>query len=400
MRVRAAAPSDLDALVAMRSSLWPDAAPAEHRAEAEAILGGRPRSTLPLALFVAERDGRVVGFAEVSLRSHADGCDPSRPCGFLEGWYVEPASRRHGAGRALVAAAERWCGEQGCRELASDTWLDSEASQRAHAALGFELVDRCVNYRKPIAAAAGSARATAHYGAALARIHHEHFGTTARAAARELLRRLAAVGVTGGRVVELAAGSGILSRAVTEAGFEAWGVDLSPEMLRIARAEAPGATLVEGSLWSVELPRCVAVTAVGEAFSYAADPAAGLQALAPRLAAIHGALEPGGLLLFDVAGPGRSGPGGSRRSFWAREEACLGLSEREHPEGRLERALTVFTRRGELFERSEETHVLRLYAPEAIEELLGRTGFACERLAGYDDFTTGPGWHAFAAVRR
>ena len=33
-------------------------------------------------------------------------------------------------------------------ELASDTWIDNEKSQRAHEALGFEVVDRCVNYRK------------------------------------------------------------------------------------------------------------------------------------------------------------------------------------------------------------------------------------------------------------
>ena len=55
-----------------------------------------------------------------------------------------------GVGRALVECAERWVREQGCTELASDTWLDSEASQRAHEALGFELVDRCVNYRKSL----------------------------------------------------------------------------------------------------------------------------------------------------------------------------------------------------------------------------------------------------------
>jgi aminoglycoside 6'-N-acetyltransferase I len=32
--------------------------------------------------------------------------------------------------------------------MASDTWQDNVDSQRAHEALGFEVVDRCVNYRK------------------------------------------------------------------------------------------------------------------------------------------------------------------------------------------------------------------------------------------------------------
>jgi aminoglycoside 6'-N-acetyltransferase I len=32
--------------------------------------------------------------------------------------------------------------------MASDTWLDALDSQQAHEALGFEVVDRCVHYRK------------------------------------------------------------------------------------------------------------------------------------------------------------------------------------------------------------------------------------------------------------
>lgn len=147
-RIRMAAPGDLDALVSLRAALWPDASRAEHQGEVRAILAGSPRSTLPLVLLVAEAQGTVVGFVEVGLRSHADGCDPVRPVGFLEGWYVAREHRGAGLGRALIAAAEDWCRDRGCEELASDTWLDARDAQRAHEALGFELVDRCVNYRK------------------------------------------------------------------------------------------------------------------------------------------------------------------------------------------------------------------------------------------------------------
>jgi aminoglycoside 6'-N-acetyltransferase I len=114
------------------------------------ILAGTPPSTLPLLVFVAEANGKVVGFIEVGLRSHADGCDARRPVGFIEGWYVEPEQRGMGVGRALMQAAEAWARAQGCRELASDTWVDHEPSQRAHEALGFEVVDRCVNFRKAL----------------------------------------------------------------------------------------------------------------------------------------------------------------------------------------------------------------------------------------------------------
>jgi len=47
-----------------------------------------------------------VGFLEVGLRSHADGCNPSRPVGYIEGWYVTEDHRRCGVGRNLLAKAE------------------------------------------------------------------------------------------------------------------------------------------------------------------------------------------------------------------------------------------------------------------------------------------------------
>jgi aminoglycoside 6'-N-acetyltransferase I len=106
---------------------------------------------MPLVNFVAETaDGRLAGFAEVDLRSHADGCNPARPVGYLEGWYVGQEYRRHGIGRLLVAAAEDWARNHGCVEMASDTWIDNEVSQACHETLGFEVVDRCVHYRKGI----------------------------------------------------------------------------------------------------------------------------------------------------------------------------------------------------------------------------------------------------------
>ena len=147
MVIRAAKPEDAAALAKLLHALWPDATAQEHAQELESILAGRAMGILPLTLLVAEAQS-LVGFAGVGLRSCADGCDRSRPVGYLEGWYVVPEWRGKGVGRSLLAAAEDWAREQGCHEMASDTWIDNLDSQRAHEALGFEVVDRCVNYRK------------------------------------------------------------------------------------------------------------------------------------------------------------------------------------------------------------------------------------------------------------
>jgi aminoglycoside 6'-N-acetyltransferase I len=149
--VRRAESEDVGELAEMFHSLWPEAAVAEHARELDSLLAGDFPGALPGVVLLAEESGgRVIGFVEVDLRSHADGCDPSHPVGYLEGWYVEPAYRRRRVGAKLVAAAEDWARKQGCTEMASDTWLDALHSQHAHEALGFEVVDRCVHYRKDL----------------------------------------------------------------------------------------------------------------------------------------------------------------------------------------------------------------------------------------------------------
>jgi aminoglycoside 6'-N-acetyltransferase I len=135
----------------MREALWPKTSAGEHARELTNILEGKPVTTLPLIILVAEASDRgLAGFLEVDLRSHADGCNPSRPVGYIEGWYVAENHRYRGIGRRLLAAAEAWARSQGCVEMASDTWVDNDVSQHVHEALGYEVVDRCVHYRKTL----------------------------------------------------------------------------------------------------------------------------------------------------------------------------------------------------------------------------------------------------------
>ncbi len=151
IHVRFAQPSDRDQLARLLAALWPKASAEEHARELDLILAGHAPVTLPLIILVAEAADQVIaGFLEVDLRSHADGCDPLRPVGYVEGWYVVENYRQRGIAKDLLAAAEDWARSQGCVEMASDTWVDNEVSQRVHEALGYEVVDRCVHYRKTL----------------------------------------------------------------------------------------------------------------------------------------------------------------------------------------------------------------------------------------------------------
>ena len=144
--VRPVTRADTATWCVLRTALWPEGGAEEHAMEIERFFWS-PGD--PIACLVAEAEGGVVGFAELTIRSYAEGCKTDR-VGYLEGWYVAPAWRRRGIGRALVAAGEQWAREHGCREFASDTPLDNTASQSAHRALGFTEAERIVCYRKSL----------------------------------------------------------------------------------------------------------------------------------------------------------------------------------------------------------------------------------------------------------
>ncbi|HET9986695.1 MAG TPA: aminoglycoside 6'-N-acetyltransferase [Longimicrobiales bacterium] len=145
--VRPVHPSDAADWERMRQALWPSA-PGEHAREIAAFFAGARRDPAH-ALLAVDDSGRAVGFAELSIRSSAEGCRSGRVA-YLEGWFVEAPVRRTGVGAALVRAAEAWGRAQGCTELASDTAIDNPGAAAAHRSLGFAEVDRIVCFRKEL----------------------------------------------------------------------------------------------------------------------------------------------------------------------------------------------------------------------------------------------------------
>ncbi|HUE85588.1 MAG TPA: GNAT family N-acetyltransferase [Vicinamibacterales bacterium] len=147
MLIRTIEAADAADWARMRQTLWP-AAHGEHAREIAAFVEGDRRD--PAEVLVAVDDeGRKVGFAEVTLRSHAEGCRPGRVA-YLEGWFVDAPHRRCGVGAALMAAVEAWGRAQGCSELASDTEIENAGSAAAHRALGFDEVVRIACFRKAL----------------------------------------------------------------------------------------------------------------------------------------------------------------------------------------------------------------------------------------------------------
>lgn len=234
----------------------------------------------------------------------------------------------------------------------------------------------------------------------LAYIHDVGFGGFATHAAPFVLELLKAGNIRRGQVVELGCGSGILAAALTGAGYDVLGFDISRAMVELARKRAPAADIRQGSFLAAELPPCILVLAIGEIFNYLFDKQNTPAQLRKVFRAVHKALVPGGLFVFDVALVGRV-PKRRRRSYTVGEDwACLYEAEEDPERKTLTRRITSFRKRGDAYQRDDEVHNLRLYERGWLVDELRTAGFRVRTVNAYGELKFPPGYLGFVARKR
>jgi aminoglycoside 6'-N-acetyltransferase I len=143
--IRRAFQADKKEWLRMRLLLWPYGTAEGFSSDMDGLLA----DPLTPVFVVARPGGGLGGFLEAGTRAYAEGCEGS-PVGYIEGWYVDEDLRKQGIGKALVEAAEEWARSQGLTEIASDTWLENEASIQAHLKMGYEEAERLVHFVKKL----------------------------------------------------------------------------------------------------------------------------------------------------------------------------------------------------------------------------------------------------------
>ena len=234
----------------------------------------------------------------------------------------------------------------------------------------------------------------------LASTHDEGFTVAAQNAAIKTLEELIRLGLTEGTVADLGCGSGTLLASMDEAGYGVFGVDISEDMIDLARKRVPAGSFVVDSILSVDLPECLAVTATAEVLNYMVDEHNGPAARAELFQRIYEALVPDGFFLFDVAGPIRAPEAGSVLGFsegpgWA----VLLKLEGDETQRNLTHHITSFRQVGELYRRDYEVHRQQLVEPEEIVDSLSKAGFKTELLTNYGDMVLPDGLVGFLASK-
>jgi SAM-dependent methyltransferase len=195
-------------------------------------------------------------------------------------------------------------------------------------------------------------------------------------------------------VADLGCGTGNIAIPLARSGFAVFGIDLSADMLAVARSkwENPPERGMRGGggrgsirwlqqdMRDWELPEPVdAVISFCDCLNYLTEENDVVQTIRRTFAG----LAPGGLFLFDVHAPRQLERYAEEQPFVydGKEVAYLWVSEYE-PEARtISHDLTFFVREPSagggdgLYRRFEESHVQRAYDPEWLSRQLASAGF-------------------------
>lgn len=233
-----------------------------------------------------------------------------------------------------------------------------------------------------------STESSRRYEEDLAYIHHVGFGDLARQATPAVLQALRPLGAQG-TVLELGCGSGILLSALVAAGYRGIGVDASAAMIDIAREAVPSAKFLVGSLYEIEVPKCDAVIAMGEALNYVSAKATPPTAqLFDRIVA---ALPAGGPFLFDAIVRGKQSCSPYRTWASGPDWAAL-VSVQPDPSGsELRRSITTFRQVDGGYRRGQEEHSVHLFSRSDLLEQLTHAGFRVRTGRSYGTARVGPG---------
>lgn len=191
-------------------------------------------------------------------------------------------------------------------------------------------------------------------------------------------------------VLDLGCGTGKMTLELAGRGYDMTGVDCSPEMLNIARAEAEKAGLSDEILWlcqdmsEFELYGTVdAVVSCLDCINHITDK----NELKKCFLLTHNYLIPDGLFIFDINGKGKFENVYSDNSFVIEENDsfCVWQNYYNRKNGLCDFYITLFKEEKDgRYERYDDVQSERMYTMRRIKNLLSETGF--ELIGAYSDY--------------
>lgn len=180
-------------------------------------------------------------------------------------------------------------------------------------------------------------------------------------------------------IVDLACGTGGVTNLLAARGYQVSGVDISEDMLYVAREKARRSGLQVPYICQDISELCLhhpvdAMLCMCDGFNYILDK----EKLKNTFRKIHQYLNPGGILIFDISSYYKlSSILGNRTMADPGEELSLiWLNHFDKETQLLEMNLTIFEKQEDYYERIEETQIQRAWKTEEMLDMLKDSGFS------------------------
>lgn len=183
-------------------------------------------------------------------------------------------------------------------------------------------------------------------------------------------------------VLELACGTGSLTKLLAKDGYDVIAADRSEQMLSVAREKCPDVLFLEQDMTSFELYGTVdLILCMLDSVNYVTDK----RKLLSMFRLVNNYLNPGGLFLFDINSPHYLKKVIGNNTFVEETDRIFYVWDNECKKDRVHFYLTFFVKEGQAYRRFDEVHTERIYQQQEILDLLEQSGL--NPLAVYGDFT-------------
>lgn len=191
-------------------------------------------------------------------------------------------------------------------------------------------------------------------------------------------------GLSGKKILDVACGTGILSVLLADRGADVTGIDLSEEMLAVARSRAnnrfPSMKFLHQAMQQMNVPGQYDAAVIPiDSLNYLEDE----HDVGQTFKKIHDALVPGGLFIFDVHSTFKTDVLFMESPFTYDSSTISYIWETEEGEEphSVHSELAFFVREEDgKYARFDEVHYQRTYPVMKYVELLEQAGFSIERV--------------------
>lgn len=180
-------------------------------------------------------------------------------------------------------------------------------------------------------------------------------------------------------IADLACGTGGVTNLLAAHGYQVIGVDISEDMLYVAREKARKAGLqvpyICQDISELSLHHPVdAILCMCDGFNYILEK----EKLKRSLERIRLYLNPGGILIFDISSHYKLSSilGNNTMADTDEDLSLIWLNNFDKETQLLEMNLTIFERQEDCYERIEETQIQRAWKSEEILDMLKECGFS------------------------